>query len=658
MGFGEDFNYRNKRLEKNCEYGTIERGCFCDVRKGLLFERTDLFMIRDRFGEEDREDKRGKRSLPPILTHAITGTRWALMAVLPALAFVLMEFYEHNPLVEVRELARWYNILLFELIAWILFFVTGRAKWALRILWMFAMVFGLVNHYVMEFRSTPFVPWDLFSVRTAASVAGNYDFTPEPQVISVTALFLAGIVLFTFMDLRLSEVGAWRLLPALVLVLVLGSFVSRLQDEDFQTSHQLYPFLFTPAYMTKVNGMAVTFAMDLAFLVVEKPSGYRAAEQAEILEPYRAKAEREKKDAKEEGRQLPNIIVIMDEAFSDLGVLGESFQTNVDGMPFVHKLQSGYENTITGMLHVSVCGGNTANTEFEFLTGNSMAFFPVGSIPYQQYVKTEIPSLASHLKSLGYSTCAIHPYNASGWSRSTVYPLLGFDEFYSLKDFASPQLLHSYVSDASDFEKVIELYERREEGRPLFLFNVTMQNHGSYTDAYDNFTADVTANTEKNFALEQYLSLIRRSDEAFEKLVRYFEEQEEPTVIVFFGDHQPADSVVRPVWEANGVNDKALTKEQEQLRYEVPYVIWSNTELASASGRETSVNYLAEQVLSAAGVPRSDYQCFLEQLATELPLISAIRREGSEEAVASYQKLQYYQMFDREETGLVESTSD
>ena len=106
--------------------------------------------------------------------------------------------------------------------------------------------------------------------------------------------------------------------------------------------------------------------------------------------------------------QKPNIIVIMNEAFSDPSVLGD-FTTNEDYMPFVHSLLDGADNTISGHLNVSVKGGNTANTEFEYLTGASMAFLPYGSIPYQQYVKKETPSMASYLSSLGYYTIAMHP---------------------------------------------------------------------------------------------------------------------------------------------------------------------------------------------------------------------------------------------------------
>ena len=103
----------------------------------------------------------------------------------------------------------------------------------------------------------------------------------------------------------------------------------------------------------------------------------------------------------QEMASLPNIIVVMNESFSDLSVLGD-FEVNKDYMTFLHRLFEGEENTVTGMLNVSVCGGNTANTEFEFLTGNTMAFLPQGSIPYQQYINGRLPSLAEHLSSLGY----------------------------------------------------------------------------------------------------------------------------------------------------------------------------------------------------------------------------------------------------------------
>ena len=39
---------------------------------------------------------------------------------------------------------------------------------------------------------------------------------------------------------------------------------------------------------------------------------------------------------------------------------------------------------------------------------------------------------------------------------------------------------------------------------------------------------------------EQYLTLVNQTDEAFCRLMEYFQGVEEPTLVVMFGDHQPA----------------------------------------------------------------------------------------------------------------------
>ena len=302
-----------------------------------------------------------------------------LFSIFPIAAFYLMEFYEHNPFEEVRSMAGFFNIILFELIAWILYFVTGRAKWALRAVFIVAMVFGLINHYVMLFRSTPFVPWDIFSIGTATSVASNYDFAPTAGVVVVTVIFIALIMLMHFVDFRIKWKFRFRLIPTVLGLLALCLFVNALQDEDFQTDNYLYPFLFTPAYMTKVNGMAVTFAMDLKFAAVDKPDGYSRQKAKELLDSYSGTDDNSDaaaasdnsatidEDADKDNAtnnaanntaiidksDYPNIIVVMDEAFSDLSVLGD-FDTNTDYMPFVHSLEKGNENTITGYLNKSV----------------------------------------------------------------------------------------------------------------------------------------------------------------------------------------------------------------------------------------------------------------------------------------------------------------
>ena len=325
----------------------------------------------------------------------------------------------------------------------------------------------------------------------------------------------------------------------------------------------------------------------------------------------------------------PNIIVIMNEAFSDLSVLGD-FETNEDYMPFLRSLmQEGTPNTISGYLNVSVLGGNTANTEFEFLTGNTMAFLPQGSIPYQQYIKKELPSLASHLKSLGYQTIAMHPYNSTGWDRNKVYPLLGFDESYFIRDYKNPEKIRKYVSDKACYDKIIALYEEKEKNTPFFVFNVTMQNHSSYTDDFDNFHPEIIVDNNNSKALNNYLSLIKISDEAIEGLVNYFSFADEDTMIIFFGDHQPTNSVVSNIWKLNGKNGSNLSMEDEAKRYKVPYFIWANFDIASQSHAETSANYLSAKLLEACGLPQYDYTAYLLKLSEKYPILTSLRAENA-----------------------------
>ena len=608
--------------------------------------------------ESEMNEKDGPKS---AIEDVKRWTRYLIgFAIVPIISFYLMEAFEHNALAEVRQEAQWFNILIFELIAWTLYLLIGRMTTALRIELALALAFGLTNHYVMAFRSTPFVPWDLLSVRTAASVAQNYDFTPTPRMIVVTVLFVllmvAVCVLRKVPRIKLSI----RLGSAVLCGLALCLFVNTLQQETFQNKHYLYPFLFTPAYMTKVNGMAVTFAMDLAYVAVDKPEGYSAEEAQKTLEQYGntdnvfADDEENTNDAKNRGedannKELPNIIVIMDEAFSDLAVVGD-LETNEDYMPFMHKMQQGADHTITGYAQVSVCGGNTANSEFEFLTGNTMSFLPSGSIPYQQYITKDTPSLASYLASLGYETYAQHPYYASGWNREKVYPLLGFEHLNFIDDYANKTYVRKYVSDDADMQHIIDTYENKEDGKPAFIFNVTMQNHGGYTDAFSDLSEDVHATNYNSEVLDRYLSLIRLTDQSLEKLVDYFSNVDEKTVIVFFGDHQPSDTVAAQVQDSMLLPGESVPDEQLRKRYQVPYLVWANYDIDGATQQNTSLNYLSAEVLKAAGVPTDAYQNFLLDLQKSYPVMSAAGRtdasDADENMLSTYKKLQYYNLFE------------
>ena len=186
-----------------------------------------------------------------------------------------------------------------------------------------------------------------------------------------------------------------------------------------------------------------------------------------------------------------------------------------------------------------------------------------------------------------------------------------------------------------------------------------MQNHGGYDQTCTNFSPGISVDGVNSISVSQYFSLIKLSDQALEQLIDYFSGVDEKTVIVFFGDHQPSDTVAAPILAMNGMQWNALDEEQQKLRYQVPYVIWANYDIDEEQNADTSANYLGAEVLKRAGVPTDAYQNFLLTLKESYPVISAVRTveaDGSETPAKEeygemdiYRKLQYYFMFDWEE---------
>lgn len=540
------------------------------------------------------------------------------------MTLVLTELYTHNPFADMKLIPWVLNFIFYWLTAAFLVMAAGRLRLALRIHTIFFLLAGLANYYVIAFRSSPILPWDIYSAATAASVADNFSYALPARVWLVLlgfALLLLAEQLFPY-KIQKKRI---RLAGVMVCAVLLMAFSFSLHQESVILKLRLYDKMFTPGAVQRRNGCAVAFTMELKYLATEKPDGYDPEESRKLLASYEnskllrgegAAGADQSRPPEHEGAagtgRYPNIIVIMDEAFADMSYIGE-LTCNKDYMPFLHSMQ-GAENTISGRLHVSVLGGNTANTEFEFLTGNTMAFMPEGSVPYQQYIHGNISSLASRLKEEGYRSVAMHPYHASGWSRNKVYPWLGFDEMRFVEEYADAEYVRKYVSDESDFERIIQEYEERDPESPLFLFNVTMQNHGGYDQEAVNFIPEIEAEGIESQAVSNYLSLIFLTDQALQELVSYFEQENEDTIIVFFGDHQPNNTIASPIWRSNGMSMSDLSREQEMSRYQVPFFVWANFDIEEKQGMETSANFLALEILRQAGIPLDGYYGYLEEL--------------------------------------------
>ena len=194
-------------------------------------------------------------------------------------------------------------------------------------------------------------------------------------------------------------------------------------------------------------------------------------------------------DTVDPNKKRPNVIAVINEAFSDPQILGD-IETNEDYMPFIHDLMKN-GNCVSGTTYASIVGGQTANTEYEFLTGNSMAFLPKGTVAFQLYLRHAMPSLVTELKSEGYTgNSATHLQKARNYNRDKAYPLLGFDKFYDYTNMGVPFVkMRNNATDQCTYDNITHDYEqqRKSTDAPYFGYTMTIQNHSSYDVPFDNF---------------------------------------------------------------------------------------------------------------------------------------------------------------------------
>lgn len=571
--------------------------------------------------------------------------------VIPLGCFYTFETLTHQ-MSTMIELAKRLNIAFYYWLFLFVFFIAGRTSISMAICVSAIAIIGVGNYFVVMFRSNPIVPWDIYSFETAMSVADNYVFSVDWALAEHIAMFILMLIVGVRTNIRLNKK---ILRPILTVAMCIPAYfyISYLWQDNLERNTGLNDTLFNAKYMHSKDGFFVSFILDIHFLQIEEPKNYSDEYALSLLNEQ----EVEKVETPEE---LPDIIAIMDETFSDPAVLGE-FETNKDYMPFVHSILRGeVANTISGYTDVSVLGGNTANSEFEFLTGNSMAFFPNGSVPYLQYIRDGISTIVPQLEEYGYTTYGTHPYRAKGWNREFIYDLMGFDYRYFQGSFPFEDKLRNYVSDEADFNSILE-WRNNTEG-PFFMFNVTMQNHSNYGGDFDNFDPQIVAkfkNTSSNKYLNKYLSLMYETDQDVASLLSELSQSDRKTIVVFWGDHQPNDYVVRPIYKEYGLDFDNQTYEQQQQRQKTPFFIWANYDIQEQTNVEISLNYLNILLFETAGLQLDEYQTFRKNLwQGQIPMMNAVgyrnddgdlveyddAPEEIQNLLNEYQNIQYYRM--------------
>lgn len=505
----------------------------------------------------------------------------------------------------------------------------------------FFFILSFANEVVCTITGDPLLPTDLLLIKNVGNIAS---FVKIPFRIAdgiALAILIFSCVYFVKRSKKREKLNVK--LPAKIAITVLGAVycitsfyltsISRSFRHDFMNRHNIQIAAFDPKSNFLENGVILTFFPRIGDIIIEKPENYSKETMAEIKEKYsQTEFVSEKSDT-----QKPNIIAIQNEAWWDPSLIPNA-QFSQDPLPTYREL---LKEGKAGELVSPVFAGGTCMPEFEFLTGFTTRFLPTSVYPYIQSITSPTPSLASSFKENGYATVAFHTYKKNFYGRNKAYPLMGFDEFVGVDDMENPEKKGWYVSDSVMADDIIKMYEEKESDR-LFLFGVSMQNHGGYeAQRYDSYDIEVTSEDidEKDLqGLKDFTQGAYDADMMFKKLMDYFENVTEPAILVMYGDHLPLLGTDGSTYRDGGfvVGDDGTFKtyKYEQL-YHTPYVIWANYDLGNdfSLPKEISAGNLGLQIAKLASLDSYPwYFSFLEDFYKEYPVyeITAMKNKSYE----------------------------
>ena len=521
---------------------------------------------------------------------------FALMAAVPVLAQCLQAvstdigvFLYFKLLPKLWALALW--LLLFCLLWGLL----GRPGLAGGVCVTVSVLLALLNLALLQFRGTALQWQDIGSWRAALNVAGGYRLALSHKIAVLAALWLWALAALHWAGglcagaPRSAGFRAAMGLGAAAAGVLL--WVSPLIPASGVTS----------SYISTQNAFVANLFLQSRDLPLKKPKDYEA--RLLRLEQYSS-------DASTKVSQTPDIVVIMNESFADLRCYGAQIAPEI-----YRDWDEILARSAHGTAYSSVFGGNTPNAEYEFLTGDSLLFYTGTPIPYETAIRQEVPALPGLLAQLGSGTVAMHPNEGIVWSRERVYPKLGFERSVFLPEYENTDQIRRYVSDQANYTQVLRVLE--EGTGPQFLFNVTIQNHGSYEEEdFVNLNALLDSRTNCS-QTRQYLTLVKESGKALKEFLQQLEQRPRKTYVVFFGDHQPwVDEAFYSQYESG-------PDAQEHLRYQVPYFIWCNQSQEETQLPACGLNDLQLYLAQVAGLPLTGYQKLLAQVAQRYPVVCA-----------------------------------
>ena len=524
--------------------------------------------------------------------------------------------------VDIRQELFSKTIVFFFLLIELLFFVSKKTWIAFGVTAFIGCFMNIASRVKIENRGNPLVPWDISLVSEALSVVDNYKIALSVAENGIIILVLA-ISWFLYSRKQKSSIGKNAFVSvcgsislALITVVYVYAGFMQVQPEEDDIQQRVYQL--RPYY--EERGFVPAFLELLVYInPAKEPENYSKLKMQEIYEQVSCKEEETTQEA------TPNIIAIMSESFWDMSRL-DTITMKEEVLPHFNALK---EEARYGNLFAHVVTGGTVSSEFEFLTGFNTEFFPKDYMVYGSFLEDNFFSVVSLLEEKNYDTVAIHPYIATNYNRLNAYNKLGFNESLFEEEFESAEKVRNYISDQALYEKIFEIYERKDD-EPIFVFAITMQNHGGYwaTTLYEDQQVDFETSSygeQTRGSISDYLAGLHESDRALSELIDYFREQEEETIIIYFGDHM-SDA---------GENDDRLFEKTEwnsdNMNYEyethiVPFLVWSNFESVSKNLGIMQIGQLLPTVFEEYGIRSNEYWRYLTKqkdyyLATGLGIV-------------------------------------
>lgn len=518
--------------------------------------------------------------------------------------------------------------------------IFGRTRWAYWAVFAIAFLLSLISGIKMKILGVPLLPTDFVLTSETEDMTQYLQNIMKPKTLIGIAVYVASSIgLLYFIPEMVRKVRGKERVAFVAAAAIFIAFVYYQPKAMMQGVFGIEEKPWNQKDNVLSNGLMLSTLLNLNHMNVSKVAGYDENAISAIVnrtnEPVKAGDTAEIK---------PNIIVVLSEAFWDPTVI-PNLTFSKDPIPGFHKLS---EKFSSGWLLSPQYGGGTANVEYEVLTGNSMRFMPPGSTPYNQYMTRQVDSLASIAARQGYNTVSINPFHNWFFNSKTVYKNMGFSKFISM-EFFDQKFEGPYLADDEAANLIIK--ESRATAGPDMIFTNTMENHFHFWPGkFKENTIKISGveGQAKGF-LETLSQGINGADRMLLKLVDHFSQTNEPTILVFFGDHLPSlGDDYKGFIDAkyiSGTDDPDFLAKM----YRTPLLVWNNYLPEGREDLYMSPSFLGPYILEKAQLKGTYYTDFLKELYKKIPVIPPqdyyAKMNIKAEDLKDYEKLQYDIMF-------------